>query len=74
MVFDCLQPGSSLKIYTIALSLVREYNSTGPTQTWDGLNGESNPVAAGIYFYVIQDPSGQKTVGKFAVSRAKVNP
>ncbi len=74
VVFDCLPAGSTLKIYTIALSLVREFDATGTVVTWDGLNGEADPVAAGVYFYTIQDPKGNRTIGKFAVARAKVNP
>ena len=63
-----------MKIYTIALSLVREFDSTGTVVTWDGLNGEEDPVAAGVYFYTIQDPTGKRTIGKFAVSHARTNP
>jgi hypothetical protein len=74
VVFDCLTAGSTLKIYTVSLALVREFDNTGTTVTWDGLNGEANPVAAGIYFYTIQDPTGGKRLGKFAIARAKVNP
>ena len=76
----CVPYGSTLKIYTMTLALVRAY---GPADIepyplnlgngviyWDGNNGEGNPVAAGLYYYVLEAPNG-RTFGKFAISRSR---
>ncbi len=80
--FDCVPVGSTLKIYTVSLGLVRNFTATEPspiftldsglnvgTFHWDGNNGDGNPVSAGFYIYVIDGPGG-RTFGKFAISRS----
>jgi len=80
--FGCIPVGATLKIYTISLGgLVRSFPPGDPnfhlsgtnlgvgTITWDGTNGDGNPVAAGFYLYVIESPSN-RTFGKFAISRS----
>lgn len=82
--FSCIPPQSTLNVYTITLSLVRSfgpydqnytYNPSTSTGliTWDGKNGDGNPVAAGFYFYKVDGPNGQ-TFGKFAISRSLNGP
>jgi hypothetical protein len=79
--FACVPVGSTLKIYTVSLALVREMPanasefqiaSNGSVETifWDGTNGDHNPVSAGFYLYVIEGPNG-RTIGKLAISRAR---
>jgi hypothetical protein len=83
--FGCIPVGATLKIYTISLGgLVRQFLPGDPnfhlssslnvgTITWDGTNGDGNPVAAGIYLYVVEGPSS-RTFGKFAISRSASGP
>ena len=82
--FSCIPPQSTLSLYTITLSLVRSFGPYDPNYTynpststglitWDGKNGDGNPVAAGFYFYKVDGPNGQ-TFGKFAISRSLNGP
>lgn len=82
--FSCIPPQSTLNLYTITLSLVRSFGPFDPNYTynsltgtglitWDGKNGDGNPVASGFYFYKIEGPNGQ-TFGKFAISRSLNGP
>lgn len=82
--FSCIPPQSTLNLYTITLSLVRSFGPYDPNYTynsltgtglitWDGKNGDGNPVASGFYFYKIEGPNGQ-TFGKFAISRSLNGP
>jgi hypothetical protein len=80
--FGCVPVGSTLKIFTVSLALVRVFppddlefhldpmNSAVGTITWDGTNGDRNPVSSGFYLYVIDGPNG-RTIGKLAISRAR---
>jgi len=78
--FGCVPVGSTLKIYTVSLGLVRSFSSSDPnftlasslnvgTFTWDGNNGDGNPVSSGFYLYVVNGPGG-RSFGKFAISRS----
>ncbi len=83
--FSCIPPTSTLSIYTVSLALVRTFGpnydsnyvfipSTGTGLiTWDGNNGDGNPVASGFYLYKIEGPNG-RTFGKFAISRSSNGP
>jgi len=84
IVIGCVPAGSTVNIYTVSLLLVRTFAPGDPnftlspslsvgTITWDGNNGDGNPVAAGFYLYVIDGPNG-KTFGKFAISRSRNGP
>jgi hypothetical protein len=81
--FGCVPVGSTLKIYTVSLALVRVFlpndenfqistNGSVGTFFWDGTNGDRNPVSAGFYLYVIEGPAG-RTIGKLAISRSRNN-
>lgn len=82
--FSCVPVGATLKIYTISLGLVRAFPPGDPnfhlssnlsvgTVTWDGNNGDGNPVAAGFYLYVVEGPKSTSS-GKFAISRSWTGP
>jgi len=82
--FGCIPVGSTVKIYTIPLQLVRLFNPGDPNfilsptlnsgvLTWDGNNGDGNPVSSGFYLYVVDGPAG-RTFGKLAISRSKNGP
>jgi hypothetical protein len=84
VVFSCVPFGSTVKIYTVSLALVRSFDSTAVTPAgtlpsnvglvaWDGTNGSGGYTAAGLYFYVVNGP-GINTFGKFAISRSIYGP
>ena len=79
--------GSTVKIYTVSLALVRIFQPSSiltagdgayiPSNvgylTWDGTNGNGSYVAPGLYFYVVNGPTGN-TFGKFAISKSIYGP
>ncbi|HTA75713.1 MAG TPA: hypothetical protein VK791_01000 [bacterium] len=84
IVFSCVPFGSTVKIYTVSLALVRSFDSTAVTPAgtlpsnvglvaWDGTNGSGGYTASGLYFYVVNGP-GINTFGKFAISRSLYGP
>jgi hypothetical protein len=82
--FGSVPAGSSLKIYSASLALVRVFlpsdsnflPSSNPnlgTFVWDGNNGDGNPVSPGFYIYVMDGPAG-RAFGKLAISRSRMAP
>jgi len=70
VTFDNLPGGSTVKIFTLSGHAVQTLHavSTGVVE-WNLQNDSGERVASGIYLYLIKDPAGNKTRGKFAVIR-----
>jgi hypothetical protein len=60
--------GSSIKLFTVSGHFVRELmaDSTGAAR-WDRSNGHGQPVASGLYVYLIRDPQGHTFIGQLAL-------
>jgi hypothetical protein len=82
--FNGVEKGATLKIYTVALALVRTFyadydghpvpdstNMNVVQIVWDGTNGDRNPVAPGMYFYVMDGGPSGKQIGKLAIKGAR---
>jgi hypothetical protein len=81
--FNGVERGATLTIYTVALDLVRRFDWTeGRTVpgssnmsvmqiTWDGTNENRNPVAPGVYLYVMDGGPSGKHIGKLAIKGAR---
>jgi len=70
MTFDGLLPGSDVKLFTLSGRWIKTLNaSTGNSVQWDRTNDSGDFVASGIYLYLVQAPSGEKTRGKIAIIR-----
>jgi hypothetical protein len=78
--FNGVERGATLSIYTVALDLVRKFNadleghavpgSSNPNVVqiiWDGTNDNRNPVATGMYLYVMEGGPSGKRIGKLAI-------
>jgi len=60
---------TTIRIYNINGELVRTIHHEGPEiPEWDGCNEYGQPVASGIYFYVLK-ASPVLTKGKIAIIR-----
>ncbi len=68
ITFDQLAAGSSVKIFTLAGRWVKTLSAPDGVVTWDLTNDDGNPVASGIYFYLITS-NGQKYRGKLGIVR-----
>jgi hypothetical protein len=68
--FRRLPADARLRIYTAAGELVAELkaDSRGSID-WDGRNKSGALIVPGVYFYVMQGPSGPKKVAKFEAAR-----
>jgi hypothetical protein len=68
--FHKLPANSRIRIYTTAGELVAELvgDQLGNAE-WNGRNKSGTFAVRGVYFYVIQPPSGARKVGKFEVSK-----
>lgn len=60
---------SIIKIFTLAGELVKEIRVSKTPAEWDVKNEAGNPVASGIYLYLITDTQGHKAIGKIGVIR-----
>jgi hypothetical protein len=68
MTFAYLSGNVKIKIYNISGELVfSKENITEPFYTWKVVNNEDEPIASGVYIYVITDDNGNKATNKFAV-------
>ena len=65
-----LPTDSTVDVFTLSGKLVcklKEIDFGGGEVKWGGLNSSGEPVAQGIYLYMVKTPSGYKKIGKIAV-------
>jgi hypothetical protein len=68
--FTNLNGNVTIKVYNIAGELVWEKeNITQNTYEWDAKNLNSQPIASGIYLYLVTDKNNNRSVGMFTVIR-----
>ncbi len=70
ITFDLLPAGSTIKIFTIAGDLVRDFADVdrNGSEGWDAKNSDGQDVASGVYIALI-DGGGDKKTMKVAVQR-----
>jgi photosystem II stability/assembly factor-like uncharacterized protein len=68
--FADLPPYSRIKFYNVAGEFITE-GGNGPEPLWAlELEAKVKPIkSSGVYFYVIESPSGERKIGKLAVIR-----
>jgi len=69
ITFSGLTTGTTIKLFTISGHKVKEVTTDGPSWSWDRTNDNGDPVASGVYIYLITDGQGDKVKGKVAVIR-----
>jgi ligand-binding sensor domain-containing protein len=69
LTFTGLPLGAALRIYTVAGEPVAslQVDPGRASVTWNGQNDSGFLVASGIYFYIAEGESGERTRGRFAV-------
>ena len=70
--FTHLPDECTLSIYTVSGELITSFKHDDPylgSEWWGLKNDSGNMVAPGLYIFVVQTPSGDKKIGKFAVVR-----
>src|SRR5689334_5040881 len=68
--FANLPAGATLRIYDVQGRLVREFtNLSGPTFVWNLTNADGQPLASGVYVYLVTDDDGHQKIGKVALLR-----
>jgi hypothetical protein len=69
MRFMYLPPECTIYIYTVAGVLVKTlyHQSQTGSLSWNLLSDTNQGLAFGVYVYVVEDPSGNKHIGKFAL-------
>lgn len=70
LIFGGLASGSTVKIFTVSGHWVRTLQESGNQAAWTPLvNDSGQPVQSGLYLYLVTDPQGAKSHGKFAIIR-----
>ena len=72
MRFTRLPNECFITIYTITGEFVTRIDHNDPfdgNEWWNLKNGNNQEVAPGLYIYVVETPSGNKKIDKFAVVR-----
>ncbi|MEW6102313.1 MAG: right-handed parallel beta-helix repeat-containing protein [bacterium] len=69
IIFLYLTDQCRIRIYNIAGELVfeQEYTNTNGRVEWKLKNKQGNPVASGVYIYLITNNQKQKAIGKIAI-------
>ncbi len=66
--FRHLPPFTEIRLYSTAAELIRRLTAdVNGSAAWDGKNTRGAHVAAGVYFYVFEAPSGSREIGKIQV-------
>ncbi|MDH3252061.1 MAG: hypothetical protein OEM41_04665, partial [Ignavibacteria bacterium] len=67
--FMYLPPECTITVYTVSGTLVRtlRHNSTTGSLSWNLLTDWNQALAFGIYVYVVEDPAGNRHIGKLAL-------
>ena len=67
--FMYLPPECTIYVYTVAGTLVKTlYHDNGEgSLSWNLISDWNQGLAYGVYVYVVEDPSGNKHIGKFAL-------
>jgi ligand-binding sensor domain-containing protein len=63
------EPGTTVRVFSIAGSLVTELTARGETISWDGKSREGEEVPSGVYLLVSKSPGGSIGRGKIAIVR-----
>lgn len=70
IIFANFTTNATIKIFDFAGEIVWEKeNITTGSEEWLVVNKENEPIASGIYIYLITDKAGNKTSGKLAIIR-----
>ena len=72
MRFTHLPQKCPISIYTISGEFVPSIDHDDDfdgSEWWDVRNGQGALIAPGLYIYVVETPSGEKKIDKFAVVR-----
>lgn len=68
--FTNLPSGATLRIYDVQGRLVRELTDLpGPQYVWSLTNADGQPLASGVYVYLVTDDDGHQKIGKVALLR-----
>ena len=67
--FDLLRFNYALDGSVIIFTPVGEQIIEFPLSPWDGKNQKGEPVASGVYLFVITNEAGQSVQGKFLLIR-----
>jgi hypothetical protein len=67
--FMYLPPECTITVYTVSGTLVRtlHHNSTTGSLSWNLLTDWNQALAFGVYVYVVEDPQGNRHIGKLAL-------
>jgi len=69
VTFSQLTGDATVKVFDLAGRLIKDLGSANGTTTWDLTNTSGEPVASGLYLYLVTNDSGQMTRGKLAIIR-----
>jgi hypothetical protein len=70
ITFDGVHDGSTVKLFTLAGFWIKTLHASSTSITWDLRNDNGEPVASGLYLYLIESSDGHKTArGKLAIIR-----
>jgi subtilisin family serine protease len=69
VLFDQMAAASTVKIFTVSGQWVKTLRAPGGSIVWDLTNDSGDPVASGLYLYLVTDDQGNKTRGKLTLIR-----